>query len=461
MQKKVLLIVFAFAAITLQAQNFDKVKTFALLGKNEEAKVELDKALKDPKAQEKAEGYMWKGKLFGNFYKDEKLRAKYPNADKISYEAYMKYISLDPSLKLMKDYNAVDGLFDVYGASFNAGIASFNAKKWDSSTYYFENAVRYSDILFQQKLTSSTAPFDTTSILYAGYSAQNAKNEKTALVYYNRLMEAKIGGNNYIDIYRYALQIASAAKDKASFDKYLVVSKEVFAKEDWEDYEIDYINKNYSLEEKIAMYEKEDAAGTLSVSKYLQFGDMFANLPKDVKEKLDSITLDKYQHRAAEAFSKAAKKDPTDGIAAFNTGVIYYNIFGVFDDRVSNARRTLQELTSNYNDKSKAEKDPKKKAALAATFKAESDALKKQRADVEVPTMQHADLSIEYLEKTYNILKDKTGKSKTETGILSKSVDFLSNLFAYKRDKSSGKDPKAYDAFDAKFKFYDALHGKF
>jgi hypothetical protein len=460
MKKNALLALFFIAITTVQAQNFDKVRTMVMLGKSEDAKTELDKIMNDPKAQAKPDGYMWKGKLYGNFYKDDKLRAKYPTADAISYEAYQKYISLEPSLKLMKDNNAMDGLFDVYGVSFNAGIANFNGKKWDSATYYFANAVKFSDILFQQKLTSSSAPFDTTSILYAGYSAQNAKNNKTAMLYYNRLMDAKVSGKDNIDIYRYALQIASENKDKAGFDKYLALAKEVYNKEDWEDYEIDYMNKNYTLEEKTAMYEKEDAAGTLSVGKYLQFGDMFANIPKEAKEKMDSVTLDKYQHKAAEAFSKAAKKDPTDGIAAFNTGIIYYNIFNVYDDRTSNARRALQELTSNYNDKSKLEKDPKKKAAMAAAFKTESDVLKKQRTDVEVPAMQHVDLSIEYLEKAYAVLKDKTGKSKTESSILNKSVDFLANLYAYKRDKSSGKDPKAYDAYDAKFKLYDGLHGK-
>jgi len=41
--------------------------------------------------------------------------------------------------------------------------------------------------------------------------------------------------------------------------------------------------------------------------------------------------------------------------------------------------------------------------------------------------------------------------------VINKSVDFLANLYAYKRDRMRGKDPKAVDAFDAKYKEFDAL----
>jgi hypothetical protein len=45
--------------------------------------------------------------------------------------------------------------------------------------------------------------------------------------------------------------------------------------------------------------------------------------------------------------------------------------------------------------------------------------------------------------------------------VASRSVDFLATLYAYKRDRSRGKDQKAFDEFDAKFNSYDKLHDKF
>ena len=75
--------------------------------------------------------------------------------------------------------------------------------------------------------------------------------------------------------------------------------------------------------------------------------------------------------------------------------------------------------------------------------------------------MENLDNSIDWIEKSYTILKAKSDRNKTEKSVINKSVDFLANLYAYKRDKVRGKDLKAYDAFDAKYKEYDTLHGKF
>jgi hypothetical protein len=40
-------------------------------------------------------------------------------------------------------------------------------------------------------------------------------------------------------------------------------------------------------------------------------------------------------------------------------------------------------------------------------------------------------------------------------------VQWLSNSYMWKREKVKGKDVKAYDAFDAKYKEYDVLYDKY
>ncbi|MBC7587275.1 MAG: hypothetical protein H7178_02865, partial [Chitinophagaceae bacterium] len=42
-----------------------------------------------------------------------------------------------------------------------------------------------------------------------------------------------------------------------------------------------------------------------------------------------------------------------------------------------------------------------------------------------------------------------------------RSVDYLANIYVYKRDRVRGKDIKAFDAYDAKYKLFDGLHGTF
>jgi len=80
---------------------------------------------------------------------------------------------------------------------------------------------------------------------------------------------------------------------------------------------------------------------------------------------------------------------------------------------------------------------------------------------LEQPILVKVDAAIEWIEKAYNDLKDKDKFTKPEKNVISRSVDFLATLYGYKRDKSRGKDQKAYDEYDAKYNFYDTLHDKY
>ena len=167
---------FALVALITKAQDYKKVQTSVLLNKYEDAKTEIDKLMADPKAQAKAETYLWKAKVYGTLAtgNDEKMKAKYTSAFTTADEAFTKYAEMDPTFKIMKDNNLTDAASNIYSISYKEGVRTFNAKAWDSASYHFNYAVKYSDYLFKNKLLKSEAPFDTTSILYAGYSAQNA-----------------------------------------------------------------------------------------------------------------------------------------------------------------------------------------------------------------------------------------------------------------------------------------------
>ena len=454
MKKVIFFSMLALALQIVKAQDFKGVKNAALLNQLELAKTELDKIMADPKAQTKPDGFLWKSKIYAGFLIDEKSKLKYPNALVIADEAFTRYSQLDPTFKMVKDNNATDAPVNIFSSTFKDGVRTFNNKVWDSASYYFKFAVTYSDYLFKNKWLKSDAPFDTTSILYAGYSAQNALKVDDAVKYYTRLMDNKVNDANYIELYKYVLLQYIKKNDKTPFEKYLAASKVAYPKENWEDYEIEFVNKNFSLKDKVTLYDKEDAAGTMSGAKYLQYADVFVNIPKDDKAKMDSLTLDQFQHKALNAFKKAAAKDSADGIAHFNAGIIYYNIYGVYDDRAIENRKVLQDLNANHV----VEKDPKKKPAAEGKFKEQTDAIKKLNLNLEKPMMEAVDGCIIYIEKSYNILKDKKDPNNVEKSCLRKSVDFLANMYAIKRDKARGKDPKAYDIYDAKYNFYDKLH---
>jgi hypothetical protein len=457
--KKLLLLTILAASIQItQAQDYKKVQTAALLNKWEDAKTEIDKILVDPKAQAKAESWYWKSKIYAALYKSAPMRAKYPTILKDADDAFKKYVELDPGFAQLKQPGGgPDGFFDMYQTTFAEAIKAFNLKKWDEAAADFLLSVTYSDYIFKNKWTKSDYLFDTTSILYLGYSYQNAGKPEEAVKYYGRLAENKVTGESFADFYKYLVDYYTKAKNEDLFKKYLALGRATYPKEPWDEFEMDYIDKNYTLAQKTEMYDKGDAAGTLNETQYLQFGDVFVSA-KNKDKGLDSLQIVSYTLKAADAFKKAYAKNNQNAIAAFNVGVIYYNIYGDYDDKYAANIRAMQAINAN---KPPADKDPKKKAATDAKFKEQTDAIKKMNADIEKPLLENLDNAIDWIEKTYTILKAKTDRSKVEKSVINKSVDFLANLYAYKRDRNRGKDLKVYDALDAKYKEFDALHAKF
>jgi hypothetical protein len=457
MKKFLLLAMFAVTMQLVHAQDLKKVQTVYILNKFDEAKTEIDKVMADPKLNTKPDALYWKAKVYATLYKDEKSRAKYPDAAKTADEAIRKYIDADPTFAQVKEKGA-EPFFDMYSTVFASGIKSFNEKKWDNAIADFKSSVDYSDVIFKNKWANSAIAFDTTSLLYLAYANQNAGKPAEAAKYYARLADskvAKVNGESVQDLYKFLASHYISTKEEAQFKKYLALAKELYPQFPTEEFEIDYIDQNLNLSQKSELFDKEDAAGTLSEMKYLQFGDVFVK----AKEGLDSLQQVKYTLKAGEAFKKAFAKNNQNAIAAFNVGIIYYNIYGGYDDKYSYNIRTMQSLNSAFAEKP-AEKDPKKKAAAEAANKAKLEPYKAANVELEKPMMDNLDVSLEWLEKAYTILKDKATKTSTEKNIQLKSVDFLANLYAYKRDRLKGKDPKLFDQYDAKYKLYDGLHGK-
>jgi hypothetical protein len=455
MKKFLLLAMFAVSMQLVHAQDLKKVQTSYLIAKIEDAKTEIDKVMADPKQSGKVEAIYWKAKISAAIFKDSKLRDKYPNSLATADESLKKYMEADPTLAQVKALGA-EGFFDIYATTYQNGVKAFNDKKWGDAAANFKVAVEYSDIIFKNKWTNASIAFDTTSILYLAYASQNDSKPAEAAKYYGRLADNKVGGENFLDVYKFLANHYTVTKNEEMFKKYVATGKELYPKYAWDEFEIDYMDQNLNLAQKTELYDKDDAAGTLSENKYLQFGDIFVNA-KNKDKSLDSTAHLKYTLKAAEAYKKAFAKNSQNSIAAFNAGVIYYNIYGEYDDRYAGNIRTMQGLNADRP----VEKDPKKKAAADAKLKAQIDPIKQANANIEKPLFDYLDLSVQWLEKCYTILKDKANRSSTEKSIANKSVDFLANLYDYKRNKVRGKDLKAFDAFEAKYKEYDALHGKF
>lgn len=443
----VLVLIVAFQVT--KAQDFKKVQTNMIIGQYDAAKTEYDKVIaKKPAAATTAEGYYWKAKIYSGYNKDA---TKNPDAYAQVKLAIEEYIKLDKGFAIAKE-NGQDPFFDVYLRSFKDGVAAFNTKNWKDAARNFETAVEYSDVIFTNGWSTSKQKFDTTSLVYAGYSNQNANNVDKTLTYYKRIADAHISSPEYIDVYRYVLVKLSDKKDKANFDAYLKIAEESYPKENWNEYATDFIDKNYTMEQKITLYDERVAAGKLTEVDYQMFGDMF------MTSKSDDVNNGKYVAKAAEAYKKAFEMNPKNYAAAFNIGIASYNQFIALDEKNGDNIRALQNLNAN---KPVAPKDPKKKLAFDAAFKVQQDSIKKLNVALEPSIKEKVDASIIWITKAFEVIKDKEKLDKAEKNVAGRSVDFLATLYAYKRDKARGKDQKASDEFDAKFNTYDKLHDKY
>ena len=233
--KKLLLLAMLAATIQfVNAQDFTKVKTAYLINKFEEAKNEIDKVTADPKSLGKAETWYWKSMVYAGLSKDAAMRTKYPNLLKDADDAFKKYIELDPGFAQVKDKGA-QGFFDIYATSYNGGIKVFNEKKWDEAGKLFESAIYYIDMILKNKWTSASIAFDTSTVLYAAYSFQNAANDSKldeaakaakldqAAKYYRVLADNKVAGKDYVDVYKFLMSHYTATKNNELFKKYVAI----------------------------------------------------------------------------------------------------------------------------------------------------------------------------------------------------------------------------------------------
>jgi hypothetical protein len=422
------------AGTAVNAQDYKKVRDALVLaqipgtagqGKLEEAKSQLDKVLADPKAEGKAETYLLKTEVLGTIAGNEALKAKYPTADAEAFQALKKYLELEPNeAKIKEDRYA--GVNTAYTSLFSSGVKFYNQKSWDSAYAKFKDVVELGDILTSRKWTAST--FDTTSYLYAGVTAQNAKKSEEAAKYYGKIADRKIAGKDYEGIYDFLTKYYLNSNNQAEFKKYLALAKETYPKNTlWNDLEFANTTDNAAPEDMTKKFADADAAKTVDAKGYLDYGDYFIN-NKKIKE-LDPAQRAQYTNKAFYAFSKASELDTANGLSSYNAGIAAYTLF----QDASDSARKIKGVTA---------------------------AIKSKRASADKAADSAADNSIKWLEKSYTTLAAKTTRTNTEKSVVNKTADFLYNLYTYKRDRTKALNPKNYDKYDAKSKFYDSMHGK-
>lgn len=427
-------LILAILCISLSAgafsQNYNALKLYIAQQKFEQAKTELDKLLLNDNAKEKAETYMYKLIVYSELYADSAWHLQYPDAGEKAIEGLQEYVAKDPSLKDLKE-EGPRSIGILYSTGFNNGRQNFMDSKWDESFKNFKIAEEMSAFANENGFSENKIKLDTTTILYTGYAAQNAGKADEAVMRYKKLADDKVGGKDLEEIYKFILDYDTQKKDEPDFKKYLAIAKELYPDDAamWSQFDVNYLGATANLKEMMAKFQQDDASGTLKAKDYIAYAEMFAQPDKDKLKEFDSTEQVNLSQMAATAYAKAFAQE-NNGIYMFNAGVLTYNLFGVLDQRFYDLR-------------------------------GESATLKKQRDSVLAEQKIFADRAIDYLEQSYTILKAKTDRTKIESNSLNRAVDYLANLYIWKRDKSKGVSSQDYDKYDAKFKQFDAEHDKY
>ncbi|RYZ23357.1 MAG: hypothetical protein EOO16_05065, partial [Chitinophagaceae bacterium] len=226
MRKLIATALMVAAATAGYAQDYKDV-TDKLTAKNyTEARTAIDKYAGNQKATGTSDYWFYRAQVYSG------LGATDTAAFREAISAMNRYYEIESKGKdkdtrnfraMMENHKTA---IDLYSDNFNAGVKNFQSQNWAVAQARFGTALTAFDMLSRNAVISQK--FDTTTTLYAGYSAQNAKDLPSAAYYYNRLVEQNISDTTMVGAYEFLVGYYQQNKDEANFKKYLGIAKQRF-----------------------------------------------------------------------------------------------------------------------------------------------------------------------------------------------------------------------------------------
>jgi hypothetical protein len=259
MKKVVFFLTMLMPATFVMAQSYKDIGNKLLLKQYKQAKEDLDKRMTNEKFASQPDAYILKTAIYAALSQDT---TQDPSGQLLAEAeaAFDRYKQMDAAagLPLVSDLVYKEGPIDLYSSLFNKGYREYKASQFDKSYLHFKKVVELSDLLLEKKILTA---FDTTSILLAGYTAENSGHKDEAMKYYSRLAEQKVAGEGNEFFYRSLLIYNYQKGDMANFEKYKALGKELYPKSEYFDYDQtdfavglsnEFANKLKSLQDVLA-----------------------------------------------------------------------------------------------------------------------------------------------------------------------------------------------------------------
>lgn len=264
MKKYCFFIMLLFAGTMAVGQSLEDINKLMLLMQNKKAKEAVDKFLADPKNAGKADAWYYKGRIYNSYSKDSSITpTESMKFKKEAFEALQKYQQMDPKeLSLVNEQHGT--YFDLYNGYFDIGAKEFNNKNFPVSFEGFKNAVIVEDFVKSKgyEYINGTSKFkfpvlDTSLILNTAISANQSKDEASAVLYYRKLTDANLAAEQYLNIYQYLTEYYMKKNDEANLAAILEKGRTLYPQDDyWTDVELEKVSKSGNKQLLMAKYEE-------------------------------------------------------------------------------------------------------------------------------------------------------------------------------------------------------------
>ncbi len=300
--KKVVLTIIA--GISMQVAFAQKAElTSAILdfrnGKLDKAKTEIDNASKNEKSAAIPKTWFYRGEIYTGLMESPVYKKNAPeDAAQIAYEAYDKYLQLEPSGEFSK--KATDQRNRLYYVMVNKGAELHNAKEYDKALANFAAAIKM-------------RPQDTTAYSYAVNTAGVKENYDLEKTYARKLIELKY---QPLDNYKRLIYITEQVeKNKPETLKLIEEARAKFPED-----------KDLMTDE--ARLYMETGRGAEAITKL----EKAAAVETDGKRKSNLLTnigilhdKNKKPELSIPFYTQAIAADPSNVVAQYNLGIYYNN----------------------------------------------------------------------------------------------------------------------------------------
>lgn len=265
MKKAILFLAITCLMGGLYAQKLDKAKDYLTKNKIAEAKNEIDAFLAIEKNKNNADAWYQKAKIYIAVANDAALKSTVTAPRDIAFDAIKQYMDIESLKKDSAQRNitlTLEGnqpLVDLYKGYSADGATFYNANNFNDAVTNFGKTLEVFDFMSAKKMINYG--FDTTTVLYAGISAEKANKPDIAATYYSKIAEKKIKSEGFIEIYKWLADYYAKKGDIAGAGKFTALGKEAYPGDAfWDAFDLDLVREKGTKEELFKKYEDVIAA---------------------------------------------------------------------------------------------------------------------------------------------------------------------------------------------------------